>query len=63
MTETNGASHYATLTARVTELEHALSLLARRWQDELIPRLVAIEQDVDELLELLRPQHHEEESP
>lgn len=61
MTDTNGASSLGALHARVRELELALQLLARRWQDELVPRLVVIEQDVDRLLELLEAHHPKEE--
>lgn len=53
MTHTNGTSHYAQLDARVAELERALSLLTRRWQRELIPRLVRIEHEVDTILNYL----------
>lgn len=58
----NGADTLAHLQGRVRELELALELLGRRWQDELVPRLVAIEQDVDRLLELIeeRVQHPED---
>ena len=45
----NGASHYATLAARVDALEAAVQILTRRWEEMLTPRLVALEQDVDQL--------------
>ena len=45
----NGASYYATLVARVDELEAALRALTRRWEETLTPRLAALEQDVDQL--------------
>jgi hypothetical protein len=49
----NGAEARTHLEARVRELELALALLARRWQDELAPRLLDVEQDVDRLLSYL----------
>jgi len=61
MTDGNGAATLAHVLARVAAMENALALLARRWQDELAPRLLAIEHDVDVLLELLRAHHQEEE--
>lgn len=57
----NGADARAHLEARVRELELALALLARRWEQELVPRLLELEQDVDELLELVRPEPRKEE--
>lgn len=53
MAHTNGHSVYAQLEARVAELERALSLLARRWERELTPRLVRVESDVDAVLHYL----------
>jgi len=58
--DSNGAGALAHVEARVAALEHAITLVAQRWQDALVPRLLAIERDVDELLKLLRPQPQEE---
>lgn len=53
MTHTNGHSVYAQLEARIAELERALSLLARRWERELTPRLTRLESEVDAVLHYL----------
>lgn len=45
----NGADAYATLAARVAELESAIRILARRWEEQLVPRLVAIERDIEQV--------------
>ena len=45
----NGADAYAALAARVAELESAVRILAQRWEEQLGPRLVAIERDVDQV--------------
>lgn len=45
----NGADRYTSLAARVAELETAIGILARRWEVELVPRLVEIDADLDHL--------------
>ena len=42
----NGASHCAHLEARMTALEAALSGLTRRWEGELVPRLLAQDEEI-----------------
>jgi hypothetical protein len=51
----NGVDAYAALAARVAELEAAVGILARRWEEQLAPRLVAIERDVDHLAAEIAP--------
>ena len=53
MQSRNGSSVYSQLELRIAELERALSLLSRRWERELVPRLVRIEGEVDTLLHYL----------
>lgn len=42
----NGADRYAALEARVAELEASLRILARRWEEELTPRLADMDRDM-----------------
>lgn len=45
----NGDDRYAALAAIVAELQAAVRIIARRWEEELTPRLVAVERDVDQV--------------
>ena len=42
----NGASVCAHLAARVAELEAAHALLMRKWEGELVPRLLAQDEEI-----------------
>jgi len=44
----NGDDRYAALAARVAELEAAVRIFARRWEEQLVPRLVVIERGQDQ---------------
>jgi hypothetical protein len=59
----NGGSVYTHLEARLAELERALSLLSRRWERELVPRLVRIEREVDTILHYLESGSDETPAP
>jgi hypothetical protein len=59
----NGSSFYSQLDARLAELERAVSLLARRWERELVPRLRRLEHELDTVLHYLEAGADETPAP